>query len=256
MPEQPDRQTDHSDPGPARSLRDLVTSMSAAMLLMKIRMKCPGGEGILGKPIKCSPKLDQSRPTSLLGAWIYFNPYGPMIVQLSALRIGTAHVILLRREHPFSPSCHAVGIARETTLSDPTSCVNLLMPLFEREDKPIVGSLPTSVLANDTDGNPLTWLRPLFWAWCKRLPADEAQKATALTREHRDDPWERAQVALMQLLEQVKSPMSRPTAVMTPADFDAWWEMATDPLHCEADVTEFPNAWIGAIDNAQRGGKR
>jgi hypothetical protein len=225
------------------------------MLLLKVRMNCPGGEGVLGNPIECSPELAESRSAQLLGTWIYFNPYGPTIVQLLAIPIWNSDVILVRRKHPFSPSCHAVGIAGATTLSDPKSCITLLTPLFEREDNPIIGSLPTSVLDTDAKGGAQSWLQPLFWAWCKRLQADDARKATALIEAHRTDPWEQAQVALMQELETANGAAARPAELMTPDDFAAWWEMATDPEHVRAEVTELRNAWIGAIENVQRGGK-
>ncbi|MCA9316923.1 MAG: hypothetical protein KDB73_15660 [Planctomycetes bacterium] len=197
---------------------------------------------------------DEPEHVESLAAWLYFNPYGPTLMRLSALPLAGNAVLLLRRRHPFAPQAYAIGLADEGTFADARQLADLVGPVFGGGS--VVGdNLPTSILLDEKYRLPVAVTKELFWQACAHVNGEDLRGAIELLREHGMDPWAMAGASRDRGLRRAMSEgagSSEPaSSEIQRGDFEAWWDVISDPRHWIAEVREFGNAWRGSIGFAR-----
>jgi hypothetical protein len=195
----------------------------------------------------------------------WFNPLGPTHLEfvLKAVPGRDAALLVANQRHPFSPEAWALGLLAPKQRDSADRLVAVFLELARWEHgkvSALVSSTPTLALL--PKGGPLGWnaFRQIVRVLLTQVDGRKLEQAIAYMRQFPARPWDRTAAELEDTfarfaphLETETPPPARPRhAPITDELFDAWWACVTDPAHAEAEMTEFPNAWDGAV-RFQRG---
>jgi hypothetical protein len=211
--------------------------------------------------------------SEILVWWGWFNPMGPTSCALRLVPVATEYsAILLELRHPFVPEQVVFGIGPRDYWEDPRQRAASLRSLFSTNGPPnrlLIPSIPSHVIASASPNAPVTFVeqRELFRIVTKRIDGD-FERANELLQEFWCRPWDRAgaefedilaqygQAArLMQvgdlgrarnLVNRIGEELSGGPSRSEDA-FEEWWELVTDADHLQAELSQMPEAWNGAI---------
>jgi len=190
----------------------------------------------------------------------WFNPFGPTHLEFVLKAVPGRYEALLvaNQRHPFTPEAWVLGLLEPSQCDDADKLLTVFRELARRrrgKAGSIVKSCPTLALL--PKGGMLGWpaLKDVVRAILDGIDARDLEQAISYTHRFRGQPWERATAEHADVFARFAPHFEVNGAPPAPARggpisdelFDRWWAAITDPVHAEAEMTEFPRAWDGAI---------
>ncbi|MBG79802.1 MAG: hypothetical protein CMJ39_03705, partial [Phycisphaerae bacterium] len=153
--------------------------------------------GILETPLTALNELAPCEPDRPLLMWLFFNPYGPTMLKLVLWedRINQQWLIGMTQLHPFQPDIVVYGILNNEDVEDNDYLESICCRLFRnfgfQSEKPIMESMPTSIIAATESPLTLDVLHPLVKWIAEQTNAGGFEDNINYLKEHWLDPWAR-----------------------------------------------------------------
>ena len=231
----------------------VVDPPRGATLLEAVSERYPKIQGLFPKPLSGDFFFEELFGATLqpIVQWGTFDPFGPTLRILGLFPIHGEDVslLVLRTNHPLTPSVEVVGATRRSAEQDHDHQMEMAAALCAASvarGKPLLDSVPTHVVVEG--GLPLAQARTLFLEWVRRCAPAGVAKANERHERHWLKPWDRAREAINEKVASVESGAAKTAPPASEGDLARWWSIATDPHHLIAEFEAIPLAWASAVN--------
>jgi len=255
-------QEDEMSPRPRNDRDPLLRLATAARALADAET------GVLGDPIPDVSQALAAAPESDVTqviAFGIFNPYGPTMFSIDLIRVaGTGEALITSTMlNPFQSTATAYAILPASSSGDPEPLRHCLTILSKRNGHPefpiLLASEPTYVLLPRESNLTIDFLRQFVLGLLEAAGIEGIGESAELLEQFAGRPWDRATeemaIAARSYVQtrMAGSETASAPPVNSPADYDRWWRIASNPEHVRVEMGEMETAWRGALLFGQRG---
>ncbi len=226
-----------------------------AGLIQEVRAMRVNQQGFLDEPLEVFDRLVKVDSAMNLGQWMYFNPMGPTLMNLTMYLEDPSEgaLIATTQIHPSQPEIRVYGLLSEQVAFNAEALGRTCVELFGRfagDDRyPLLNSLPTSVRVDAESPVTEEMACLMFRNAAKRIQVRGLGRTCQMLREYHGDPWKRTSAELEAAMDVARLGLDPPTELGGEdgdEHFDAWWGLVTDPVHVESEFSNFGRAYHGS----------